>query len=213
MSLIRYSLIGVLVAAAFAASVALVIRSLPDREPPPAQRTAEPAESAAPAQAALEEDAAKEHKADEAEETAFVEAEAEPPTSADSAPTQEAALPPRELSTMQGRALELLAIPPAGTVGPVPRTSEPPAGPLRLSREQEERLRYVLSSHNIMQAEAPEFPLRVGNEVPANVPLSPLPIELADVVPNYQAYSYLIAQDRIVIVITGRRVIGSVLPL
>ena len=81
-----------------------------------------------------------------------------------------------------------------------------------LSQAQEERVRYVLQSHNIIQAEVTDLPLRPGSTVPKDVVLSPLPIELGNIVPDYRSYSYVFIQDRIVIVNTSSREIGLVLP-
>jgi hypothetical protein len=88
-----------------------------------------------------------------------------------------------------------------------------PAGPLALSREQQERIRNILLSHNIMQSPASEFPLQVGALVPPEVELMPLPPENADAIPNYRGYSYVISQDRIVIVVTEKRAISLLIPM
>jgi hypothetical protein len=88
-----------------------------------------------------------------------------------------------------------------------------PAGPLALSREQQERIRNILLSHNIMQSPASEFPLQVGALVPPEVELMPLPHEIADAIPNYRGYSYVISQDRIVIVVTEKRAISLLIPM
>jgi len=176
MRAIRYSLIGLLLAAAMAASVALVVRNLPDGAPAPAD-------------------------------------EAAPAPSIAAAPQAPPAAPER--STMQGRAVEMLAVPPAGTIEPAPPPQAGIPAPSRLSfsSAQEDKVRYVLLSHNIMQTEAPDFPLQLGGAVPETVQLFPLPVEVADVVPNYRAYSYVISQNRIVIVVTDRRTIGSLIAL
>jgi hypothetical protein len=103
----------------------------------------------------------------------------------------------------------------AREAGPAPAAKDralPAGGRLTLSPTQEQRVRYVLQSHNIIQSEVTDFPLRAGNTLPKDVMLSPLPIELASVVPNYRAYSYVFMQDRIVIVSTSSREIGLVLP-
>jgi hypothetical protein len=71
----------------------------------------------------------------------------------------------------------------------------------------------VLLSHTITQAEAAEFPLRIGATVPPEVLLTPLPRDVADAVPDYTHYSYAIAQNQIVIVVTERREIDSLIPL
>ena len=116
------------------------------------------------------------------------------------------------------RAFAPLALPPAGEIGtelPADRSagSEPAASRLQLSPQQQDKVRYVLLSHNIMQSPAAAFPLQIGGVVPQNVALTPLPREVADAVPNYRAYSYVISQDRIAIVVNERREIGFLIPI
>jgi hypothetical protein len=111
---------------------------------------------------------------------------------------------------------EPLIIAPSGTSeGDAAARGKGPASAvprLSLSQAQEERVRYVLQSHNIIQSEATDLPLRPGGTVPKEIVLSPLPIELGNVVPDYRSYSYVFIQDRIVIVNTNSREIGLVLP-
>ena len=114
------------------------------------------------------------------------------------------------------RAFAPLALPPAGKIGaelPADSGSEAAVSRLQLSPEQQDKVRYVLLSHNIMQSPAADFPLQVGGVVPQNVPLTPLPREVADAVPNYRAYSYVISQNRIAIVGNDRREIGFLIPI
>ncbi len=224
MNTLKITLIGLLVALAMVVSVALVIRSLPDgeRPSPPAKETAQAPEPAPSAPERVPEPtpapAADQDRIPQAEDRA-AEADDRIPQAAEQPEPQQPEPPPH--STMQGRATELLAIPPAGILGaPSARPADPasPAaatanGRLAFSPAQEERVRYVLMSHNVMQTEAPDFPLQLGATVPENVPLSPLPIEIADIVPNYRAYAYVISQNRIVIVTADRRTIGALISI
>jgi hypothetical protein len=107
--------------------------------------------------------------------------------------------------------------PPAAALQPAPSLQTPqpglaPGNRLSLTEEQRGRLREVLLTHNVMQAEAPATPLKVGGTIPEEIVLSPLPIELADFVPSYSRYSYVIAQDRIVIVRNDQREIEALIP-
>lgn len=214
MPALRNSLIGLAVAAAMAISVALVIRSLPDDDASSVMETAtapEPAEVAAPKPEPKPEP--EPQAAPAIEESRIPQAAAEP-----DAQREPQAPPAPPLSTMQGRATELLAIPPAGVIGLQP--SSPPAaaaigpdGILSFSPAQEDRIRYVLMSHNVMQTEAPDFPLQLGGTVPENVRLAPLPIEISDIVPDFRAYAYVISQNRIVIVVADRRTISSLIAI
>jgi hypothetical protein len=233
MRLVQLSLIGLGVLAALVLSVALVLRNLPAD---PAQAP-EPAEQAAPEQAVPEKSAtaAEPQEASREPDTAS----AAPSAAAELLPAPPASPPLVEPlvakpAGSQGSAFDPLILPPSGLSGgtiaalpqskqntpqgsqpgaPAERTASLPAGArLRLSEAQQEKVRYVLQSHNIVQTEA-DFPLNPGTNVPQEVNLSPLPVELANVVPNYRAYSYVFAQDRILIVITNSREIGLILPL
>jgi hypothetical protein len=238
MGALKTTLIGLLVAVAFAISVALVIRSLPDGDAPApaAKEIARAPKPAKPAPPAPPPPPAKSEPAPTADQSRIPQAEDRIPQAEERVPQAEpqpepqaAQQPPAAppFSTMQGRATELLAIPPAGVLGapstqpqsalPAAAPSTPatvsPGGRLVFSQAQEERMRYVLMSHNVMQTESPDFPLQLGAAVPDNVRLAPLPIEVADIVPNYRAYAYVISQNRIVIVISDRRTISSLIPI
>jgi len=54
--------------------------------------------------------------------------------------------------------------------------------------------------------------LRIGGAVPKEVSLTPLPRDVADAIPGYLNYSYVIAQYQIVIVVTERREIDLLIP-
>jgi hypothetical protein len=235
MGTLKVTLIGLLVALAMAGSVALVIRNLPDgeqlapptkeaaRAPEPAPRAPTPAAKPEPAPTADQSRIPQaEDRIPQAEER-IPQAAAQPEPPAEQPP----ATTPAPFSTMQGRATELLAIPPAGVLGPPSaQPVQPPApaaaigpaavgagGRLAFSPAQEERMRYVLMSHNVMQTDAADFPLQLGNTVPENVRLLPLPIEVAGIVPNYRAYAYVISQNRIVIVTADDRTISSLISI
>lgn len=94
---------------------------------------------------------------------------------------------------------------------PEPRAAAP--GSLRLSPPEIERVRDILLTHNIMQTEAADFPLRVGAVVPEDVNLSPLPIELSDMVPAYAHYSYVIVHNQIAIIVSRSREIRVLIPV
>jgi hypothetical protein len=126
-----------------------------------------------------------------------------------------------EQRSIPGEIFNLKALPSPGYAGsdrpPPPLAALQPADSagtrLNPTTGQAERLRYVLLSHTIMQSEAPEFPLRIGGTVPPNVTLMPMPREIADVVPDYARYSYVLTQYQIVIVVTERREIDLLIPI
>jgi hypothetical protein len=220
---IHYFFAGLGVALALTISVALIVRNLPAETPVPEQQ-----ETASP-----------EAKADlppppEKIVTAASPAvTAPPPTIA--APS--IAFPPPAVATSPpvvakpANPFDPESLPSPGYIGPGRPDAPPPqaAAPgrespasesrgvrtgsrLNLTTEQAAKLRYVLLTHTIMQSEAPEFPLRIGGSVPPEVSLMPLPREVADAVPGYRNYSYVISQYQIVIVVTERREIDLLLP-
>jgi hypothetical protein len=197
MRIVRYSLATFAVIALLGVSVALVLRDFPaGSEPVAAERAGKTV-------------AAKSSVAGNAP----VRDPAEPGATTSSAPNAEPAsatpTPPSSLLAPETTVM-LLAPPPQATrASPqpaVPTRSDPAAPPpLNLTAAQQAKVRDLLLTHTIMQAAAPDFPLQQGATVPENVPLLPVPHELADAIPNFQRYSYVIAQDRIVIVATERR--------
>lgn len=191
---VQYVLLGLALLAVAAVSVALVVRSfqnVPTRfarqKPPPAVERTAPAPNP---QARIPQAPAPETPP--------------APDAAREVPTPPPA--PAPDASLAGPA-------PAARPAPAPPKQEPPAGRLHLSASQIEKVRYVLLSHNVMQTEAEDFPLRVGATVPKTVGLSPLPIEVADAVPAYVHYSYVIVRDQIAIVANARRAIEVLIPL
>jgi hypothetical protein len=212
MRALQFSLLGLAVAAAIAISVLVLVRNFStEQAQQAATREVAAQEKVAPAAAPPAEDAP-------AKET-VAEAFAPPPES----PAPVAPFIANPVGS-QRSAYEPLIVPPSGASGesitvvsrepesPAKSNDSPAAGRLTLSPSQEERVRYVLQSHNIIQSEATDVPLRPGSVLPKEVTLSPMPIELANVVPNYRSYSYVFMQDRIVIVATNSREIGLILP-
>jgi len=220
---IHYFFAGLGVALALTISVALVVRNLPADAPVPEQQ-----ETASP-----------EAKADlppppEKIVTAAPPAVTTPPPAIAAPPIT---VPPPAVTTSPpvvakpANPFDPESLPSPGYIGPgrpaltPPQATAPsrdrsatesrgvPIGShLNLTTEQADKLRYVLLTHTIMQSEAPEFPLRIGGNVPPEVSLMPLPREVADAVPGYRNYSYVISQYQIVIVVTERREIDLLLP-
>ena len=208
-------LAGSAIAVVFAISVALVLRDFPAGKPAP-QQAETPPQAAAPAAPPAK------PAPPVAREPAPIPAEPLPP------PTRPE--PPAPVQNARpGNLFDLQSMPSPGYIGPgapPPLQSRAPeqndaAGSdrraprtrLQLTPEQTAKISYVLLSHTITQTEAAEFPLRVGGAVPPNIVLTPLPRDVADAVPGYEHYSYIIAQYQIVIVVTARREIDLVIPI
>jgi hypothetical protein len=178
----RYLLVGLGVLALLAASVALVLRDLPDVPERRAQRDAAP-----------------------------VNAESEP---AAANATGKIALQSAPSIPLAADAPAILFAPNTTDLAAVSSAEEgKPLPRLNLTAAQQEKVRDLLLTHSIMQTAAADFPLRQGGTVPESVPLLPVPHELAEAIPNFQRYSYVIAQNRIVIVLTDRREIGFLISI
>jgi hypothetical protein len=186
MRVFRYLLLGLGVLALLAASVALVLRDFPDAAERRAQQDAAP-----------------------------VNAESEPSAgnTADNA-TDKIGPQPAPSIPLAAEAPAILFSPNTTNPAATSATDEGKSLPrLNLTAAQQEKVRDLLLTHSIMQTAAADFPLRQGGTVPESVPLLPVPHELADAIPNFQRYSYVIAQNRIVIVLTDRREIGFLISI
>jgi hypothetical protein len=234
MRAVLYFLAGLAIAAALALSVLLVVRSLPDGPTVPPQP-----ETVVPARPDTAQAPAPELPPAPEKPVGAAPAPVQPPAPPVAAPivVPQAAVPPtivppQVLHSQKPRdPFDLESLPSPGYIGPgqqahtapraaAPRVESPApenraalaAGRLNPTAEQTAKLRYVLLSHTIVQSEAPEFPLRIGGTVPPEVSLMPLPREVADAIPGYANYSYVISQYQIVIVITERREIDLLIP-
>jgi hypothetical protein len=226
MGSIRYILTGLAVALALAVSVLLIVRNLPGDSPLPPQEQGQQQQEQDQGQAASRQEPSV--------PLPLPEKPVSPPLAAappSVAPPPAAIPPPVPPSAIPGATPEILFTPkplPAPELIPpsAPPLAAPPvagegnnsrgtAGGARLNptAEHTAKLRYVLLSHSIMQSEAAEFSLRIGGKVPPEVTLTPLPHEVADAIPDYMKYSYVIAQNQIVIVITSRREIDLLIPI
>ena len=215
MRVIQFSLIALAVAAALAVSVLLVLRNLPPeavqqaaREEVAVQPETAPADVPTPEDtASIEEAIAAAFALPQQANTPPSEPFIAKPAGAQASPYEPLILPPSGVSgsiTIASREVESVSRAKGGT--------SPAGARISLSPAQEEKVRYILQSHNIVQSEVADFPLRLGSALPKEIDLLPLPMELGGVVPDYRSYSYVFVQDRIVIVATNSREIGLILP-
>jgi hypothetical protein len=82
---------------------------------------------------------------------------------------------------------------------------------LNLTAAQRDKVRRVIRTYSITPSDNANFQWRPGALVPPNVSLRPLPADLKDVIPDYQNFSYVMAGNRIAIVITEKREIDLVI--
>jgi hypothetical protein len=210
MRVFQLSLIVLAVTAALAVSALLLLRNLATETSQVAHTKVSAQEEPAPADTS----AGKETSSDADDAASKAAAIAEALALSNQASGQPAEpLVTRPVGS-QRSPYEPLILPPSGESA-VSALAPPPEGKgarLSLTAAQEERIRYILQSHNIIQSEVSDFPLQPGGILPKEILLSPLPNELATVVPNYRAYAYVFMQDRIVIAAMNSREIGLILP-
>jgi hypothetical protein len=82
---------------------------------------------------------------------------------------------------------------------------------LNLTAAQRDKVRRVIRTYSITPSDSANFQWRPGALVPPNVSLRPLPADLKDAIPDYQNFSYVMAGNRIAIVITEKREIDLVI--
>jgi hypothetical protein len=214
MRAVHYVLAGSAIAAMLAISVALVVRDLPAGKPADQPTEISPQATAPAAPKATPEPPA-------VREPAPISPEPLRPPRSPAPPVQAAPTAPAQ-AAKPGNLFDIQSMPSPGYIGPDVPLQGPQARAtdrnaarmrLKLTPEQSARVSYVLLSHTITQTEAPEFPLRIGSTVPPEVLLTPLPRDLADAVPDYEHYSYIIVQYQIVIVVSGRREIDLLIPI
>jgi hypothetical protein len=82
---------------------------------------------------------------------------------------------------------------------------------LNLTAAEREKVRRVIRTYSITPSDNANFDWRPGALVPASVSLRPLPVDLKDIIPDYHNFSYVMAGNRIAIVITDKREIDVVI--
>ncbi|MBX3514811.1 MAG: DUF1236 domain-containing protein [Xanthobacteraceae bacterium] len=80
-----------------------------------------------------------------------------------------------------------------------PPTQKPEAAP-RISGEQENKIRHTVRNAKVDHVAKIDIPLRVGAEVPRNLHFYPFPKEVAEIVPEYGNYFYVVAAEKIVVI-------------
>ncbi|TYO65352.1 DUF1236 domain-containing protein [Bradyrhizobium hipponense] len=83
---------------------------------------------------------------------------------------------------------------------------------VNLNDQQRTRISQSVSRLNVQPLNSVNFSLSVGTVVPRDVRLQPLPSEVAEVVPQYRGYNFVLVKDEIVIVEPSSYKIVAVLP-
>jgi hypothetical protein len=83
---------------------------------------------------------------------------------------------------------------------------------VQLSSEQRTKIHASLASHKVERITNVNFTVKVGSRVPHTVRFYPLPIEIVDIVPEYQGYEYVLVGDEILIIDPDTLEIVAILP-
>jgi hypothetical protein len=80
-----------------------------------------------------------------------------------------------------------------------------------LNAQQKTKISTAIRSARVEPLKNVNFSVRVGTEVPAYVHFYALPTEIAEIVPQYRDYNYVVVQDRIVIIEPRTRKIVTII--
>jgi hypothetical protein len=94
---------------------------------------------------------------------------------------------------------------------PAPAAAAKPAPPI--SPEQETRIRDSVKNAKVDHVAKLAIPLSVGAEVPRNLHFYPFPKEVAEIAPEYGAYFYVVAAEKIVVIDPLSYRIVAILPV
>jgi hypothetical protein len=86
------------------------------------------------------------------------------------------------------------------------------AEPLKITDEQRERIRDVLSRTAAPSSDSVNVSLSIGAAVPRQLELRPLPLELSDALHGYNGDAYFLVRDQMVIVDGQARRIVALIP-
>jgi hypothetical protein len=91
-------------------------------------------------------------------------------------------------------------------------TQKGSAKSVQLSSEQRTKIHASLSNHKVERVTNVNFTVKVGSRVPRTVHFYPLPVEIVDIVPEYQGYEYVLVGDEILIIDPDTLEIVAILP-
>jgi hypothetical protein len=98
-----------------------------------------------------------------------------------------------------------------GVSGPPPSSPVKPAP--QLTEDKKEKLRELIKKANVDHAARMEFEVKLGAEVPRNLHFYPLPKEIAESVPEYSDFFYVVAREQIVVIDPVNYRIVALLPV
>jgi hypothetical protein len=90
--------------------------------------------------------------------------------------------------------------------------SQGSAKSVQLSSEQRTKIHVTLANQRAERITNANFTIQVGARVPRTVRFYPLPVEIVEIVPEYQGYDYVLVGDEILIIDPETLEIVAVLP-
>jgi hypothetical protein len=81
-----------------------------------------------------------------------------------------------------------------------------------LSLEQRTKLHQAIATGNIQRADHVNFSLAVGTRVPDSVRIYDVPRSIAEIIPEYRSFKYIVVQGELIIVDPGTLEVVAVLP-
>jgi hypothetical protein len=85
-------------------------------------------------------------------------------------------------------------------------------GVITLNEQQNTRVAQAIRQANVRPLANVSFSIAVGTNIPADIQLNVLPLELVEVVPQYRGYSFVVVEQEALIIDPGTRAIVAVVP-
>jgi len=87
-------------------------------------------------------------------------------------------------------------------VAQVPSTAPAvtPSETVNLTMEQKHVIKEIILKDLKIQAQTADVPTQVGDKIPAGIPLQPMPVEVSAKVPQLKSHSFIVKNDKVVIV-------------
>lgn len=99
----------------------------------------------------------------------------------------------RSLAIAAATAMALIAL-------PVGAQTLPPQDQVDLTMEQRHVIKEIILKDLKVAPQTAEVPTKVGEAVPAGIPLQPVPVEVSAKIPQIKAHSFIVKDDAVLIV-------------
>jgi hypothetical protein len=99
----------------------------------------------------------------------------------------------RSVAVTAAAALALAAL-------PLRAQTLPPQGKVDLTMEQRHIIKEIILKDLKVAPQTAEVPTRIGDAVPAGIPLQPIPVEVSAKIPQIKAHAFIVKDDTVLIV-------------